>query len=179
MCITYARGLGCIVPACSWHFLLTRIWHTYNCDDTMSMNPNIVRGKMLWVRMQCIPHHPVSPPLSFVNRVMICSNTESTVSVLISSGFWKLWNTVHDGSLFVLYLSFTATLLGGHAISFMVTPSRALVTTSNFLCIFLLVVSATGCMLAGDNFKQECIPVWCVPSALYHTGVLCQGRVSV
>ena len=37
MCITYARGLGCIVPACSWHFLLTRIWHTYNCDDTMSM----------------------------------------------------------------------------------------------------------------------------------------------
>ena len=55
---------------------------------------------------------------------MICSNTESTVSVLISSGFWKLWNTVHDGSLFVLYLSFTATLLGGHAISFMVTPSR-------------------------------------------------------
>ena len=28
---------GCIVPACSWHFLLTRIWHTYNCDDTMSM----------------------------------------------------------------------------------------------------------------------------------------------
>ena len=37
MCITYARGLGCIVLACSWHFLLTRIWHTYNCDDTMSM----------------------------------------------------------------------------------------------------------------------------------------------
>ena len=33
MSITYARGLGCIVPACSWHFLLTRIWHTYNCDD--------------------------------------------------------------------------------------------------------------------------------------------------
>ena len=41
MCITYARGLGCIVPACSWQFLLTRIWHTYNCDDTMSMDcPN-------------------------------------------------------------------------------------------------------------------------------------------
>ena len=44
MCITYARGLGCIVPACSWHFLLTRIWHTYNCDDTMSMHETLFRG---------------------------------------------------------------------------------------------------------------------------------------
>ena len=34
---SFPQYIVCIVPACSWHFLLTRIWHTYNCDDTMSM----------------------------------------------------------------------------------------------------------------------------------------------
>ena len=47
MSITYARGLGCIVPACSWHFLLTRIWHTYNCDDTMSMDNNTFKRNLM------------------------------------------------------------------------------------------------------------------------------------
>ena len=83
-----------IVPACSWHFLLTRIWHTYNCDDTMSMDlPHMKQcsfsNKIDDDKAALISsgHQTLPPELTTESSLKLsCLPTKGTVWLSISGG---------------------------------------------------------------------------------------------